>query len=154
MRRSLIAVIVGICALGFVTFAVAQDATPSATPDTGACASPAASPAAGTPVPAASPSASPTPCTTAPAAITIEMVDIAFRQKTFTVPAGVATDITIVNKGLALHDFSIDELNISVNLAPGESTVISINAPAGKYTFYCNIPGHKEAGMLGQMTAE
>ena len=29
-----------------------------------------------------------------------------------------------------------------------------INAPAGEYEFYCNIPGHKEAGMVGKLTVQ
>ena len=31
---------------------------------------------------------------------------------------------------------------------------MTINAPAGTYIFYCGVPGHKEAGMVGTLTAE
>ena len=28
------------------------------------------------------------------------------------------------------------------------------NAPAGEYRFYCNVPGHETAGMVGTLTVE
>ena len=49
------------------------------------------------------------------------------------------------------HNFSIDALNISVDIAPGETKEVKINAPEGEYEFYCNVPGHKEAGMVGTL---
>jgi hypothetical protein len=29
-----------------------------------------------------------------------------------------------------------------------------VNAPAGTYTFICDVPGHEEAGMVGTLTVE
>jgi uncharacterized cupredoxin-like copper-binding protein len=55
---------------------------------------------------------------------------------------------------VSLHNFSIDELGISVDIAPGATEETVINAPAGEYEFYCNVPGHKEAGMEGTLTVE
>jgi uncharacterized cupredoxin-like copper-binding protein len=49
------------------------------------------------------------------------------------------------------HNFSIDELNINVDIAPGETVETTIDAPAGRYAFYCNVPGHIEAGMEGSL---
>src|SRR5215217_1894530 len=49
------------------------------------------------------------------------------------------------------HNFSIDELGIDIDIAPGETQETVINAPAGEYEFYCNVPGHKEAGMVGTL---
>ena len=57
----------------------------------------------------------------------------------------------IPNDGAAPHNFSIDELGIDVDLAPGETQETVINAPAGEYEYYCNVPGHKEAGMVGTL---
>ena len=53
---------------------------------------------------------------------------------------------------MTLHNFSIDELDIDVDIAPGATEEVVINAPAGTYEFYCNVPGHKAAGMLGTLT--
>ena len=65
-------------------------------------------------------------------------------------------DVTVKlpNKGVTAHNFSIDALSISVDLAPGESKDVVVNAPAGTYEFYCNVPGHKEAGMVGTLTVK
>ena len=58
------------------------------------------------------------------------------------------------NAGAAPHNFSIDALKISQDQAPGETYEIAVNAPAGQYEYYCNVPGHKEAGMVGTLTAK
>ena len=57
-----------------------------------------------------------------------------------------------MNDGAGVHDFSIDALGIHVTLNPGESGDGMINAPAGDYEYYCSIPGHKDAGMVGTLT--
>lgn len=64
--------------------------------------------------------------------------------------------ITVVNKGILPHDFSVDELKIAQPLEAGKSYQITIpkDAKPGQYQFYCNVPGHKEAGMVGTLTIE
>lgn len=86
--------------------------------------------------------------------IKVEAVDIAFKPTELTVKADTPTKIEITNTGAAVHDFSIDELNISVTIQPGETQTVEVNAPAGTYQYYCNIPGHKEAGMVGTLTSQ
>lgn len=82
----------------------------------------------------------------------IELVDIAFTPRKITIPANTPTTITIVNNGAAVHNFSIDELNVrSGDLQAGETKRVTINAPAGTYDFYCSIPGHRTAGMVGAL---
>ena len=58
------------------------------------------------------------------------------------------------NKGVTLHNFSIGGLDIDVDIKPGASEETVINAPAGEYEDYCNVPGHKEAGMVGTLIVE
>ena len=36
-------------------------------------------------------------------------------------------------------------------MAPGETKEVSVNLPAGTYTFICDVPGHEEAGMVGTL---
>ena len=57
------------------------------------------------------------------------------------------------NTGAALHNFSIDSLKIDVDVNPGETVdiVIPAGTAPGTYDFYCNVPGHKEAGMVGTL---
>ena len=53
---------------------------------------------------------------------------------------------------MTLHNFAIDELGIDVDIDPGATQEVVINAPAGAYEYYCNVPGHKAAGMVGTLT--
>lgn len=87
--------------------------------------------------------------------ITVTMHDIYFDPKEITIPAGTDVTIVIVNEGAALHDFIIDELGIdSGDVPPGETVEIVINAPAGEYEYYCDVPGHRAAGMFGELVVE
>jgi plastocyanin/mono/diheme cytochrome c family protein len=86
--------------------------------------------------------------------LTLEAVDIAFKPTELTVKADTPTTVTITNTGAALHNFSVAELGVSVDIQPGETQTVEINAPAGSYQFYCDVPGHKEAGMVGTLTSQ
>jgi uncharacterized cupredoxin-like copper-binding protein len=39
-------------------------------------------------------------------------------------------------------------------VSPGDTGSATINAPAGTYEYYCNVPGHREAGMVGTLTVQ
>jgi len=87
-------------------------------------------------------------------AVTVTSHDISFDPTEVTIPAN--TDVTFIlpNEGAAPHNFTIDELDISIDQAAGESHEVTINAPPGTYEYYCNVPGHREAGMHGVLTVE
>jgi nitrite reductase (NO-forming) len=126
-----------IAVLGRAGFA--QDGTPPAggTPDASPEASPSASPAAGG------------------GDVTVVMVDIAYEPTEFTIPADTDVVVSLPNEGQLEHNFVIDELNIASETIPGgETTSVTINAAAGEYEYYCSIPGHREAGMVGTLTVE
>ena len=73
-----------------------------------------------------------TPSTAAGGAgATIESYDIYFEPKALTIPAGTEVTLTLPNEGVTLHNFSIDALGISVDIAPGATEQVVINAPAG-----------------------
>jgi uncharacterized cupredoxin-like copper-binding protein len=106
--------------------------------------------------PAATPGAeggTPTTGATTAAAMTVDVVaqDIFFEPKELTIPANTDVTVNLPNEGAAPHNFSIDALGIDVDIAPGATEQVVINAPAGEYEFYCNVPGHKEAGMVGTL---
>jgi len=116
--------------------------------------------AGGSPPPAAG-AATPPAATTAPPAaaagqvVNLDMVDINFDPKTLEIPANTDVTIHITNKGVTAHDFSIDELKISTGeVAPGATIDVKINAPAGTYKYFCNVPGHEAAGMVGELTVK
>ncbi len=111
-------------------------------------------PAAGTPgaSPEASPSASPV---AGEGDVTVAMIDIAFEPTEFTITADTDVVVSLPNEGVLEHNFTIEELGIaSETILGGESTSVTINAPAGAYEYFCSVPGHREAGMVGTLTVE
>lgn len=112
-----------------------------------------ASPEAGTPVASPEPAESPTTGDGGATALTVDMVDLAFEPNTLTIPAGTDVTVTVENKGALPHNFSVTDQPIDSGEVPsGQSADVVVNLPAGTYEFYCNIPGHKEAGMVGTLT--
>ena len=82
-------------------------------------------------------------------------VDIAYEAAPETLPAG-ETEVILDNQGAAVHDVTFAELgDETVVSAPGGQTASgTVTLEAGDYTFYCSIPGHREAGMEGTLTVE
>jgi uncharacterized cupredoxin-like copper-binding protein len=93
-----------------------------------------------------------------------------------TVPAGEPVILTLKNSSVVEHDFVIEkidvksavmkdsgsnahhvhgeELNVDLHLSakPGDTSVIEFTvSEPGTYTFYCSVPGHKDAGMSGEL---
>lgn len=84
--------------------------------------------------------------------VTLEAGDFYFKPNAVTIPAATPVTLAIKNVAQIPHNFSIDALKVSVNIPPGQTAKVTITAPAGSYEFYCNLPGHKEAGMFGTLT--
>ena len=131
-----------------------SDAAAQATRE--AASAPAATPGAegGTPVAGATPAATGDVPTTAATAVEVVSFDIYFEPSEVTIPANTDVTVNLPNEGVTPHNFSIDALGIDVDIAPGATEQVVINAPAGEYEYYCNVPGHKQAGMLGTLTVE
>jgi plastocyanin len=85
-------------------------------------------------------------------AVEVVSHDIFFEPSELSIPADSDVTVRLPNEGVTPHNFSIDELGISVDIAPGATEETVINAPAGEYEYYCNVPGHKQAGMVGTLT--
>jgi uncharacterized cupredoxin-like copper-binding protein len=86
---------------------------------------------------------------------TVKAVDIAFQPTELAIPANTDVVLSVVNEGIAVHSFDVDALNIhSGELASGTSTTVTINAAPGEYEYYCALPGHKEAGMVGKLIVQ
>jgi uncharacterized cupredoxin-like copper-binding protein len=129
---------------------IASDAAAQATRE--AASAPAATPGAegGTPGAGATP-ATEDETTTAATAIDVVSYDIYFEPSEVTIPANTDVTVNLPNDGVTPHNFSIDALGIDVDIAPGATEQVVINAPAGEYEYYCNVPGHKQAGMVGTL---
>ncbi len=90
-------------------------------------------------------------------AISIEAGDLFFQDLEGAAIDG-AVSVTIVNIGQAEHNFRIDESaggTLKVSAFGGDTTVgdlLLFGQPGGtQYTYYCDIPGHREAGMEGTL---
>ncbi len=84
--------------------------------------------------------------------VTMEAGNFYFKPKDVKIPAHTPVTFKITNVAEIPHNFSIDVLAISAALDPGKTTDVIVNAPAGTYQFYCNLPGHRAAGMEGTLT--
>ena len=89
--------------------------------------------------------------------VEIDMHDIYFSANLVTIPANTDVKFVFKNEGAAQHTFvisdhnnkDVENLKINVAVNPGETQETTINAPAGTYYFWCDIPGHEQAGMWG-----
>lgn len=115
--------------------------------------------------------------------ISIEMRDIAFEPAALTGEAGEVIEMRFHNVGGILHDFTIDEMDADVTEMMGGSGAgvdmhmdddhdsaaramhlaldagqegsmrLRVHEP-GIYQYYCTVPGHREAGMVGTLTID
>jgi uncharacterized cupredoxin-like copper-binding protein len=77
-----------------------------------------------------------------------------FNPATLTVRANTPVTVTLDNSGAALiHDFVIDNPPVKIEAQPNGRANGTMTLPAGTYQFYSSQPGHKEAGMVGTVTA-
>jgi plastocyanin len=88
---------------------------------------------------------------------TVEFVayDMGYEPTGATVPAGIV-EITLVNEGAATHNVIVEEAGDRevVEASPGEAETGTIELEPGAYTLYCDIPGHRSAGMDRTLTVE
>lgn len=80
--------------------------------------------------------------------LVVVATDIAFPEKTYTAPAG---DVAIEyrNEGSIAHTLLIDKVRafkLEV-AAKGDDDTDTVALEPGTYTIYCDVPGHRAAGM-------
>lgn len=118
---------------------------------------------AATTAPATTAPATTAPATTAPA--TTEAAEatelevnadpsgaLAFVQETLTAPAGEIT-LKLTNDAPVQHNIAVEE-TVSETVQDGGQAEITVTLPAGTYEYYCEVPGHRQAGMVGTLTVE
>jgi uncharacterized cupredoxin-like copper-binding protein len=80
--------------------------------------------------------------------VTVVAKDISFPQTHFTAEAG-PVDIAYEDQGHIPHTLKIegvDDFELKVN-SHGDVDEGTVDLDAGEYTIYCDIPGHRAAGM-------
>jgi uncharacterized cupredoxin-like copper-binding protein len=76
-----------------------------------------------------------------------------FDPKDSEAPAGI-DEIKMESEG-GLHTLVFDDGKVpgfKVEASSGNSDELKVDLKPGKYTIYCDIPGHREAGMEGTIT--
>jgi uncharacterized cupredoxin-like copper-binding protein len=89
-------------------------------------------------------------------AVEVHAADIGFPQKEFTATAGTVTFVYIDQPGVTKHTLEIEGVDkstfyLEINGA-GDRDVGSVDLQAGTYTIFCDVPGHRAAGMEGTVT--
>jgi uncharacterized cupredoxin-like copper-binding protein len=108
--------------------------------------------------------------------MSLTAMDMAFQPTMLEVTAGVPVRLSMTNEGALEHDFSILEipmetmgataiavpghdmgamtvepqLHVVVAMGTSNTTEFTPTKP-GTYEFFCTVPGHKEAGMVGML---
>jgi uncharacterized cupredoxin-like copper-binding protein len=126
--------------------------TPAPESSTPTASTPAKSPKAttGTPAPPSSPAAATTTLKLAanPAG------QLAFDTKTLSAKAGKVT-IDFSNSSPIEHDVAVAQGSAVAGQTPvftGGSKQLTLTLKPGTYTFFCTVPGHRQAGMEGTLT--
>jgi uncharacterized cupredoxin-like copper-binding protein len=82
----------------------------------------------------------------------VQAKEFEFIPSTLAAPADAEVTVELENVGTIEHDFALDEADLVVLAAAQQSASGSFTLSAGTYTFYCSIPGHRQAGMEGTLT--
>jgi plastocyanin len=83
---------------------------------------------------------------------------LAYTKKTLTAKAGTVK-IAFTNKSPLSHNLTIQKgtNGAVVGATPtfdGGTKVLSVKLAPGTYTFFCSVPGHRMAGMVGTLTVK
>ena len=88
--------------------------------------------------------------------LTIDAIDgTAFQTTVATAPAGQLT-VVMPNKSPIQHNIELQGVAGAKGkiVGQGASSTFSVSLKPGKYTFFCAVPGHEEAGMKGTLTVK
>ncbi len=79
-----------------------------------------------------------------------------FTRSSLTAKAGKVTLIMKnpstagMDHGIAIEGNGVDSEGATVS--PGSTSTVTATLKKGTYTYYCPVPGHRQAGMLGKLT--
>jgi uncharacterized cupredoxin-like copper-binding protein len=83
--------------------------------------------------------------------------DLAFNQKDVSAKAGSVT-IDFDNMQPLQHDVKVEDSSGQelggTDLVSSATATATVDLQPGSYTFFCSVPGHREAGMEGTLTVK
>lgn len=84
--------------------------------------------------------------------VTVTTAEFKFDPATINAAPGQTINLTVKNIGSIQHTWVLKAANVSLTIDPGQTVTKTFTAPAaGTYSIECDVPGHKEAGMVGQL---
>jgi plastocyanin len=85
--------------------------------------------------------------------VTVSATEFKYDPAVINATPGQTVNLTFKNTGSVQHTFVLANANVKLTVDPGKSVTQTFTAPAaaGTYVFECDIAGHKEAGMTGQL---
>jgi len=81
---------------------------------------------------------------------------LAYEEDTLSAKSGNLA-VAFTNDATIGHDVVFEQKGKEVargNVITGSSETVSFDAKPGEYTYYCSLPGHREAGMEGKLTVK
>ena len=86
-----------------------------------------------------------------PSALRVRTKDTAYSTRDLVARTGeIRVDMT--NADLFWHTFTIDALGVDLRVPLDGSRSVTFAAAPGVYRYYCEVPGHAQAGMTGTLT--
>lgn len=92
-------------------------------------------------------------------AYTVEGTEWQLTPTNLTVAAGENVTVVYENVGEAAHNWALDldgdgePDHITETIQPGETATVSFTVDEpGEYAYFCEVPGHRDAGMEGTLT--
>jgi len=148
MRRSLLAVLLSVLALGFLLAACGDDDSMGADHSTGSMSDEDMDDGM------MDGHDESTPVAEGARRIEVAATSFEFDPDEITVTAGEDVAIVLSSDDL-LHDFTIDGIDVHVAADGGETAEGGLRADEpGEYTYYCTVAGHRAGGMEGTLVVE
>ncbi len=85
--------------------------------------------------------------------VDIVATDFSFKPAEVSVKVGEVVNLRLANQGVTVHDLVVPGQGIWLVVPAGRSATTGFRTDrAGEYEFFCSVPGHREAGMIGRIT--
>lgn len=82
----------------------------------------------------------------------VEVTEYHFSPATFAVNAGDTIRFEIRNTGKETHEFELPDLKLETVIPPGDRVTLTVpKTAAGLYKVQCDLPGHIDKGMTGEL---
>ncbi len=81
-------------------------------------------------------------------ATTVQAIDFAFDKASIGGEAGSTIEVDFSNEGLATHTFTVDEIDVDLQLSPGDSGTVQFTFPDESFEFYCRFHPTQMRGTL------